>query len=428
MKRDLCAFVTCRVNAAGEWAAIASRCMAFRSLASGSRLTDIEHESVVTNCRGGADGHLSGAVTGQFGAANSRLAHHTSDIPPAMPHQGGIFVTRLATTPTSGLRRLQRRPYRYALALVLTLASLVALILLYIDQSVSVKDKATQIGTGLASAIIFAVIYTILANREFAELIRAEISDQLTGHRNDVLHQIQQLNLVFLPTDQYPATKEFDARFNRDLNHDLTRSTFYFFRGTSAKYIPARLQVCDHHLDSVQVILLDPRDDATIEARAKDRRKRPECAGMTLATIKSEVRAEILLGFVALFDCRDQCDIEIGVTVGTSPVRIEVFDDAIYTSMYRSPESERNTHPETARFSKDSQTYQIFRDECRRQMQLAMPQQRFTSHDSDHELSIFLETLGFDNVGNAELDEQRAKYREFIAPFSPAFTKMEAQR
>jgi hypothetical protein len=166
------------------------------------------------------------------------------------------------------------------------------LILLSIDRSVSAKDKATQIGAGLASAIIFAVIYTIFANREYAELIRAEIADQLTEHLNGVLHQIQQLNLVFLPTDQYPATKEFDLRFNQDLTRDLSHSSFYFFRGTSAKYIPARLRTCDHHLDSVQVILLDPRDDATIEARAKDRRKRPEYDGKTLADIRSEIKAQ----------------------------------------------------------------------------------------------------------------------------------------
>jgi hypothetical protein len=335
-------------------------------------------------------------------------------------------MTRPETAAKTGPRRLQRRPYRYALALVLTVASLLALILLYADRSVSVKDKFTQIGAGLASAIIFALIYTVLANREYAELIRAEISDQLTDHLNDVLHQIKQLNLVFLPTDQYAATKEFDRRFNRDLTRDLKDSSFYFFRGTSAKYIPARLRLCDHHLESVQVILLDPRDSTTIEARATDRRKRPEFKGKTLADITAELREEILLGFVALFDCRDQCDIEVGFTVGTSPVRIEVFDAAIYTSMYRSAESQRNTHPETVRFGKDSQTYQIFRDECRRQMQLAASRQRFTTHDSEADLCRFLSDLGFGGIGPAELEEQRKKYQEFIAPFSAALTKTEA--
>jgi hypothetical protein len=254
----------------------------------------------------------------------------------------------------------------------------------------------------------------------------AHPSEAVAGRSGAHHHQIKQLNLVFLPTDQYPAAKEFDTRFNRDLTRDLCHSTFYFFRGTSAKYIPARIGVCDHHLESVQVVLLDPRDNMTIEARAADRRKRPEYQGKALSAIESEIRAEILLGFIALFDCRDQCDIEVGFSVGTSPVRIEVFDDAIYTSMYRSAESQRNTHPETVRFSRDSQTYQIFRDECRRQMQLAASRRRFTPHDSDRELCGFISSLGFGDVGPAELEEQRRSYQTFIAPFSAALARREA--
>src|SRR5262249_24000421 len=154
------------------------------------------------------------------------------------------------------------------------------------------------------------------------------------------------LNQLFLPTAQYGATRDFDHRFNNDLTHDLCHSRFYFFRGTSAKYVPARLRQCDHHLEVAQVMLLDPRDESTIAARAADRRKRPEYGGKSLEGIAREIREEILVAVVALFDCRDICDIELGFSTTTSPVRIEVFDDAIYTSLYRSPESQRNTHPE----------------------------------------------------------------------------------
>jgi hypothetical protein len=154
--------------------------------------------------------------------------------------------------------------------------------LLYADQSIPLKDKATQVGTGLAASIIFAVIYTIFANREYAELIRSEIADQLAEHLDNIVHQIIQLDELFLPTDRYPATGEFDQRFNRDLTRDLCNSSFYYFRGTSAKYVPARLRISDHRLEVAQVILLDPRDTATIEARAMDRRRRPGSTGKTL--------------------------------------------------------------------------------------------------------------------------------------------------
>src|SRR5258708_24411831 len=111
--------------------------------------------------------------------------------------------------------RLLRRPYRYALALVLAFATILALILLYVDRAVPLRDKLSQIGAGLAASIIFAIIYTVLANREYAELIRAEIAGQLTDHMTKILREMNQLNQLFLPTDQYPATRDFDIRFNR---------------------------------------------------------------------------------------------------------------------------------------------------------------------------------------------------------------------
>lgn len=256
--------------------------------------------------------------------------------------------------------RLHRRPYRYALALVIASGSLVALVLLYADQSVSLKGKFTQIGSGLAASIIFAVIYTIFANREYSELIRAEIAGQLADHLNDILHHIKQLNQLFLPTDQYAATREFDPRFNRDLTRDLCQSAFYFFRGTSAKYVPARLWLSDHHLEVTQVILLDPRDNNAIEARAVDRRKRPEHEGKALVAIEEEIRNEILIALVALFDCRDTCDIELGFSTITSPVRIRadasrrVTPISICATLYRRSASPTSGLPDLTNREKDT--------------------------------------------------------------------------
>lgn len=315
---------------------------------------------------------------------------------------------------------LLRRPYRYALALVLAIASVVALISLYVHRSVPLA----QIGAGLAASVVFAIIYTVLANREYAEVIRAEIAGQLTDHMAMILREMNQLNQLFLPTDQYPATRDFDIRVNRAITNDLCRSNTYFFRGTSAKYVPARLRLSPHHIDLIQVILLDPRDRVAIEARASDRRSRPEHEGKGLAEIAAEMRNEILLAIIALFDCREHCEIEIGLSNITSPVRIELFDEAMYTSFYRSMESRRNTHPETARFSKESQIYQMFKDECRRQMQLATLRRRFTTRDNDNDLIEYLSSLGFSQVSETELNEQRQEYRTFIIPFSNALNKI----
>jgi hypothetical protein len=324
--------------------------------------------------------------------------------------------------PPSGNKRvdnLRKLLYRYALALTLAVAAIAALILSFADRKVSTGDKLTQIGTGLAASVIFALIYTLLANREYTELIRTEITDQLNNNRKETLKEIRHLNVLFLPTDQYPASKDFDLRFNKDLNRDLCSSSFYYFRGTSAKYIPARLEACTHNLEKVQVILLELTNPAAMDARARDRQRRPGDGGHT----SSEIRDEILLGLVALFDCRKESDIEIGFTKITSPLRVEIFGDAIYRSPYRTPESQRNIHPETARFSNASQTYHIDREEFRRQFDLSSPH-RFRSHDTDKDLCDFITTLGFPGIGIAELEVQRQAYKEFIGPFKESLARI----
>jgi hypothetical protein len=112
-------------------------------------------------------------------------------------------MSRSSTAKPTRTARLLRHVYRYALVLVLACAAIIAVIFLQLDRSVPVKDKLTQIGSGLAASIIFAIIYTVLANREFAELIREEINGQLSDHVTEIKREMNQLSQGFLPTDQF---------------------------------------------------------------------------------------------------------------------------------------------------------------------------------------------------------------------------------
>lgn len=330
-------------------------------------------------------------------------------VPPAAPKKEASRVGQLL--------------YRYSSALVLAVGVLLGLILLNVDHSVSGRGKISQVGAGLIASVIFAVIYTLLANREYAKLIRTEIAKTLTGHLGETLDQVRYLDKLFLPTSQYPATMDFDLRFNEDLTRDLRDSGTYFFRGTSAKYVPARLK-CNHRLDKAQVILLDPRDESAIMARAADRLDKPGYEGKASPDVVAEIRNEIFVALTALFDCRNSCDIEVGFSGSTPTVRVEIFDKAVYTSLYRSPESRRNAHPETVRFGPDSQTYQIYHDELMRQFKFTSSRRLFTARDTDQELCDFMRELGATDAGPARLRELRQAYREFILPFTKSLAKI----
>ncbi|MES9541660.1 hypothetical protein [Actinomadura sp. NPDC000600] len=318
----------------------------------------------------------------------------------------------------------QKAPYLYALALTFATGALLALVLIFLDDSTTTRVKLAQIGTGLAASIMFAVIYTVLGNREYAELIRKEIATQLVDHHVTMLEQITQLNELFLPRSIYPPAAGFDQRFNRDLISDICSSREYIVRSTSAKYVPARIRHCDHNLEVVRVLMVDPRDRLAIEARAQDRRKRPEEAGRDLSSIKHQIKSEILSSVVALFDSREHCEVEVGVVAGTSALRIELVDDAIYTALYRSPESLRSMHPETVRYGKSSQLYEIFKDECRRQLRWAQPIKRFTSGDDDDVLLAYLAGIGFSALESADLARIREDYEKFIANYATEIKKI----
>jgi len=382
---------------------------------------------------------------------------------------GGTAVKgQSLATPKKDTIRIWQRPYRYALALVILGALVIGYIPLAVDSSVSLIDKFSQVGAGLAASAIFAAIYTVFANKEYARMVKAEIAESLTDHRAEVsreihqfrvdttatltghcesearqireftaqtsqslsehrevtLHQIRQLDEIFLPTAQYPASGKFDLRFNKDLTRDLCDSDFYFFRGTSAKYVPARLRKFNHRLNETQIILLDPRERSAIEARVADRRRKPGASTKSHEELVAEVEDEIFYALVALFDCREHCEIEIGFSGVTSPVRVELFQKAIYTSLYRTPESQRNEHPETVRFGPSSQMYQIFRDESRRQLHLTPNRWRFEAHHKDPYLCDLISTLGINGVRESDLQRWRQAYRDFIRPFDESLDEI----
>jgi hypothetical protein len=330
-------------------------------------------------------------------------------------------LTRRGSSPSLDIHR---RPYKYALALVLVVASLIALILLLLDHTTPLREKVTEVGAGLAASIIFALIYTVLANREYSELIRTEIASQLADHLSIILHQITQLNQLYLPTDRYAAVQSFDARFNRDLTRDLSNSKYYFFRGTSAKYVPARLLHSNHRLEDVKVLMVDPRDRDALNSRAQDLQRRPAHAHQNFSAIEHRIRKEILTSLIALFDCRRVVQVEIAFAVGTSTLRVELFDSALYLSLYQSADSRRNTHPDTVRYGRDSQQYEIYRDECRRQFQRGTLGRTFTARDDDADLLKYLSSLNFDNIDAAELTRLRTEHKTFLDPFIADLSKI----
>lgn len=228
----------------------------------------------------------------------------------------------------------------------------------------------------------------------------------------------------YAPTTTYPGTRAFDPGFNGDLMEDLAESNSYIFRGISAKYVPGRVRMRGPGLDLVRVLTLDPEAGEAIRLRALDRAHNPKYAGKSPAALQAELEHEIAVALVSLFDCRHLCAIDIGCVASTAVDRVELFDDALYVSLYHGPRAEG--FPETMRYARGSVAYGQHRLNCVREFELARRRILFRAdQDSDHLVAVLAES-GID-VAEADIATYRLEAEEFTANFMGQLRTMEVR-
>ncbi len=126
------------------------------------------------------------------------------------------------------------------------------------------------------------------------ELLKAEL-EHLAGVGED------------LPAAVYPGKTGADLRYNHDLDNHLDETTSYRFWGPTAVYAGARLQLrrSKRPLKVVEVTVTDPRSDPAMRHAVLDRLKRPDHIDKRPEEVEAELRDDILMAIVALFDARN---------------------------------------------------------------------------------------------------------------------------
>lgn len=247
-----------------------------------------------------------------------------------------------------------------------------------------------------------------------------ESSKQVDGH---TLRQQPLTPSQFAPTHSFPGTAGFDPTFNGLVTRDLAATHTYFFRGISAKYVPARLQHRGPGLDAVRVIMIDPSANEAITLRALDRLHNPKYSGRDLEALQSSLREEILRSLVALFGCRSIATIDVALVASTAVDRVELFDDSVFVALYHGIRSRGKAFPETLRYSKTAVAYSQHRLDCLRQFDLARTRLQFRADDPDDVLPQALETLAVGLEPN-RLTSLRDDARVFTASFLDELTSL----
>lgn len=196
----------------------------------------------------------------------------------------------------------------------------------------------------------------------------------------------------YAPTNTYKGTPKFDPAFNHGLMRDLACSRSYIFRGISAKYVPGRVKLRGPGLDVVRVMLLDLNADEAIRLRALDRSHNPKYAGKNPDELQAELRHEIVVSLVSLFEVRNICTVDVACIATTAVDRVELFDDALYVSLYHGPRSDG--FPETLRYSSDSVAYGQHRLDCARVFDLTERRFQFRAEHAISDLPELFHTAG----------------------------------
>src|SRR3954469_10095725 len=135
----------------------------------------------------------------------------------------------------SGPRTVRRRLGRYAFWLGCAAALLLSFVLINVDRPPSAGQFFSAIGVNLFAAIVFALIFSSLSDRVQQENLRSELAEQFKLLKEDMRADLQRAAPTYVPTKTYRAASTFEDAFNRDITSALATTTFYGFRGTSAK-------------------------------------------------------------------------------------------------------------------------------------------------------------------------------------------------
>jgi len=307
--------------------------------------------------------------------------------------------------------------YAFALACVVSVG--LGVFLVTRDKTLKSDQVLSAIGLELIASVIFSIIFALLSSRVRDRILY----DALVEHANTMSAQVLERlanSDSHIPIARYRAGNSYDADFNRAITASLNGSYLYAFRGTSAKYVPSRLKAVHGRPEELRVVMIDPTSTLALRRRAADRQRHPEERSRSVDVLANELKDEILMAVVALFDIREICNLDIAYTAETAVTRLELFDDSVFITWYQERHSTEAKFPETLQFRAGSFLYEIQRLDIIRRFDIAEKKVSFNSSHDEHYLIEHLTMLTGSAVSREDLIRWREMHARFSAPFDSA--------
>ena len=221
----------------------------------------------------------------------------------------------------------------------------------------------TSLATGTLITAVVSFGQTIVTASASQRALVAPLIDESRRALQALSAEYRSLNQEFFPTHVFEPTSAPDPAFNRLMMADLRNTREYFFRGFSGRHAAVRL-LLSHAEWELRAMVADPRCESAISGRARYL-LRQQASDADYDAIEEQLRDEIKIGLVGLFQSRTRCS-RIDITVVADPPldRMEMFDDSAWITLYSASTTGVTTlYPRTLRFSEDSFIYGMERTE-----------------------------------------------------------------
>ena len=237
--------------------------------------------------------------------------------------------------------------------------------------------------------------------------------EKIAGSNNDKL---------YMPSKVFNPVQGSSIEFNEDLTQELKKSRMYIFRGVSGKRCSVRLKYLKNNPNDILMRFIMPHpfegEENLIERISHRMRAKNN---FNYEEELKKIQYEIPMSIVALWSIRyhyKKC--EIVFQKDTSISRVEIFDGAVYNTLYDSNLSERRYNPPIIKFDSDSLFYEVYRKEVSREFEKSFNENNCIIINKKYSQKNLIQDfikLNLGNLNQKKIDEYLKYFGEFEIKF-----------
>jgi hypothetical protein len=272
------------------------------------------------------------------------------------------------------------------------------------------------IALSVLSTAVFNVAVGTYSRQHWLRVVRAESSAMLREFTERLANSSPQPLMKYAPTRAFDPSNEPQPGFNQEVGKGFVETEEYFFRGTSAKHTAVRLMQTKRHPSSLYLVLDNPQDQRAVHIRALDKKAQPRHSQKQVEEIEREIRSEILMALVGLFDHRLGRTVTIAFALTPSVIRAEIFDHAAFVTLIDIKADDPFRFPETLRYDRGTDFYTLFKRDIQAQINSSHTPIVMDRNFTGHQLADIVHSLAHDAENTP--GETLAKYRTRFQAFS----------